>query len=445
MKRIFLLLFFFSFFDLFSQHKATTRIFSLNECLTIAKTNNPQIKIVESQISTAGAEITSAFGNFLPSASFSMGYTRQLNVESGQKINIGGQTIVVGRIEPNSYNMNLSFSYNIFDGLAREAQYSSAKSNLNFVYSRYSQTLKDVEINVYRSYINVLRSKKILEARKQDVEVSRKEFERIFARYQSGVVPYSNVLTQEAEIANKEILVIQAENELKNAKALLLISMGLNPDIDIDVDEKDVDVNFDEKEIKRFREELGTFESLVKIALEKRYDVDAIEQQINASRANLTIARSGYFPTLSAFGGWSWANNEFKNFSDLGRSFIGLGLRIPIFENFKSNYQIELAKSQLLQLEMQRFQLEQNIRSQIIQAINNLEAAEKQLFAAQKSIESAQKNYESAKERYNVGAIGIVDLIFANNLLINSKINHINSLYNYFLARKELLYSIGSL
>lgn len=445
MKRIFLLLFFFSFFNLFSQHKATTRIFSLNECLKIAKTNNPQIKIVESQISTAGAEITSAFGNFLPSASFSMGYTRQLNVESGQKINIGGQTIVVGRIEPNSYNMNLSFSYNIFDGLAREAQYSSAKSNLNSVYSRYSQTLKDVEINVYRSYINVLRSKKILEARKQDVEVSRKEFERIFARYQSGVVPYSNVLTQEAEIANKEILVIQAENELKNAKALLLISMGLNPDIDIDVDEKDVDVNFDEKEIKRFREELGTFESLVKIALEKRYDVDAIEQQINASRANLTIARSGYFPTLSAFGGWSWANNEFKNFSDLGRSFIGLGLRIPIFENFKSNYQIELAKSQLLQLEMQRFQLEQNIRSQIIQAMNNLEAAEKQLFAAQKSIESAQKNYESAKERYNVGAIGIVDLIFANNLLINSKINHINSLYNYFLARKELLYSIGSL
>lgn len=445
MKRIFVCLLFFTFFIAYSQEKATKKVYSLDECLAIARESNPQIKIAESQISTAGAEITSAFGNYLPSANFNMGYTRQLNVESGQKINIGGQTIVVGRIEPNSYNMSLTLNYNLFDGFAREAQYSSAKENLNSVYSKYSQALQDVEINVYRTYVNVLRTKKILEARRQDFEVARKELERVEARYKAGAVPYANVLTQEAELANKEILVIQAENDLKNAKANLLIAMGLKPEVDIDVKEEDVKADFSEEEINKFRAEVGDYETLVKKALSNRSDMLAIEQQIASSRANLTIARAGYFPSLSAFGGWSWANNEFRNFSELGRSFVGLSLRIPIFENFKSNYQIELARAQILQLEMQKLQLEQTVRNQIIQAMNNLESAEKQLVATKKSLESAQKNFESAQERYRLGSIGIVDYVYANNLLISSKINHINSIYNYYQAQKELLYSIGSL
>ncbi len=302
MKRIFVCLLFFTFFIAYSQEKATKKVYSLDECLAIARESNPQIKIAESQISTAGAEITSAFGNYLPSANFNMGYTRQLNVESGQKINIGGQTIVVGRIEPNSYNMSLTLNYNLFDGFAREAQYSSAKENLNSVYSKYSQALQDVEINVYRTYVNVLRTKKILEARRQDFEVARKELERVEARYKAGAVPYANVLTQEAELANKEILVIQAENDLKNAKANLLIAMGLKPEVDIDVKEEDVKADFSEEEINKFRAEVGDYETLVKKALSNRSDMLAIEQQIASSRANLTIARAGYFPSLSAFG-----------------------------------------------------------------------------------------------------------------------------------------------
>ncbi len=451
MNNFFILILIFLFqiaaYPVLTQEKGTNvkRTYSLKECLQIARENNPQIKIAESQISSAGAEITSAFGNFLPSANLNMGYTRQLNVESGQKINIGGQTIVVGRIEPNSYNMSLSLNYNLFDGFSKEAYYSSAKDNLNAAYSKYSHTIQEIELNVYRSYINVLRFKKIFEARKQDLEVAKKELERVTARYQAGSTQYASVLSQEAELANKEMLVIQSENDLKNSKAMLLISMGLNPETDINVNENEISTTLDENEIKRFRAEYVDYETLVRSALSNRLDIVAMDQQIASGKANLTVARSGYYPTLSAYGGWSWANNELKNFSELGRSFVGLSLRVPIFENFKSNYQIEIAKAQLLQLEMQKLQLEQSIRNQVIQALNNLDAAEKQLYVAQKSLESAQKNFDSAQERYRVGSIGVVEYVYANNLLISSKINQINSVYNYYIAQHELLYSAGKM
>lgn len=443
--RGFILVFLLFFQFVFAQEKGYPKVYSLEDCLKIAREKNPNVKIAESSISTAGAELTSAFGNFLPSASFNMGYTRQLNVESGQKINIGGQTIVVGKIEPNSYNMSLSLGYNLFDGFNREAQYNSAKERLNSAFSSYSQTLEDIEINVYRAYINVLRNSKILEARRQDFELGKKELERVRALFEAGASSVTNVLTQEADLANKEIQIIQAENDLKNAKAILLTAMGLEPTVDFEVLGNDIPSSFSDDEISRFRQEYGELDKTFQKAISQRYDMVSLEQKIASGKANLVVARSGYFPTLSAYGGWSWANNEFNKFSELGRSFVGLSLRVPIFENFKSNYQIELAKAQIVQLEMQKLQLEQNVKSQIIQAINNLDAAEKQLIASQKSFEAAQKNFESATERYRVGSASVTDYLLANNLLINAQINQINATYGYFLAQKELLYSLGLL
>ena len=445
MKKVFILFFLFYGFTLIAQEKGQTQVFTLSECLKIARQKNPRLKVAEANISTAGAEITSAFGNFLPSATFNMGYTRQLSVEAGQKINIGGQTIVVGKIEPNSYNMSLSLNYNLFDGFSREAQYNSAKERLNSAFSSYSQTISDIEIGVYRAYINALRLTKILEARRKDFELGQKELERVRALFEAGSIPITNVLSQEAELANKEILIIQAENDLKNAKAVLLSSMGMEPDINIEISEKDIPLEYSEEEITQFRSQFGVLEKVLPKVLSNRKDLLALEQQITASQANLTIARATYFPTLSAYGGWSWANNEFNKFSELGRSFVGLALRVPIFENFKTNYQIELAKAQIVELETQKLQLVQNIKSQLIQAINNLDAAEKQLSATKKSVEAAEKNFQSARERYNVGSASVTDYLLANNLLVNAQINQINAIYGYYLAQKELLYTIGLL
>jgi outer membrane protein len=445
MKKVFILFFLFYGFTLIAQEKGQTQVFTLSECLKIARQKNPRLKVAEANISTAGAEITSAFGNFLPSATFNMGYTRQLSVEAGQKINIGGQTIVVGKIEPNSYNMSLSLNYNLFDGFNREAQYNSAKEKLNSAFSSYSQTISEIEIGVYRAYINALRLTKILEARRKDFELGQKELERVRALFEAGSIPITNVLSQEAELANKEILIIQAENDLKNAKAILLSSMGMEPEINIEISEKDIPSEYSEEEIAQFRSQFGVLEKVLPKVLSNRKDLLALEQQITASQANLTIARANYFPTLSAYGGWSWANNEFNKFSELGRSFVGLALRVPIFENFKTNYQIELAKAQIVELETQKLQLEQNIKSQLIQAINNLDAAEKQLSATKKSVEAAEKNFQSARERYNVGSASVTDYLLANNLLVNAQINQINAIYGYYLAQKELLYTIGLL
>jgi outer membrane protein TolC len=73
----------------------------------------------------------------------------------------------------------------------------------------------------------------------------------------------------------------------------------------------------------------------------------------------------------------------------------------------------------------------------------NLEISQKQLLVSQKALESSQKNYESASERYNLGAASIIEFQRANTQFINSQLNRVNAVYNYYKAKKELLNAVG--
>ena len=75
----------------------------------------------------------------------------------------------------------------------------------------------------------------------------------------------------------------------------------------------------------------------------------------------------------------------------------------------------------------------------------NLQAAEKQIEITEKSLRAAQQSYDSMNERFDLGAANITDIFLANNQLINAKINRINAVYSYYLAQKEILYSIGKI
>ncbi len=167
--------------------------------------------------------------------------------------------------------------------------------------------------------------------------------------------------------------------------------------------------------------------------------------EINRANSGVTIAQSGYFPRVSAQGGWSWSNNFFQDFEQYGRYFLGLNLSIPIFENFNTNMNIQNAKLRLTQVELDLNQLEQNIRRDVQIAYYNLESSEKQIEANKRYLKSSQQNYEALKERHNVGAATMTEVLQASNQYINARLNTLNSVYIYIKTQKNILFILGIL
>ncbi|GAB1431212.1 hypothetical protein MASR2M18_20470 [Ignavibacteria bacterium] len=415
-------------------------VYSLDDCLKISSSKNLDVQVAQAQLQTAAADITGAFGTFLPSLSANAGYSRRLNEQGGAQLNVGGFAP-----PSNSYSLGLNANYVIFNGFSREAYYDRAQKNLSVLESSNIQLNNQVRFNIWQQYIAVQRNAQIVKIRQENLEIGKKQLERSRARYGAGVVPVTDIYAQEADNGSRELDIVQAENQLNNAKAQLLATMGLDPAQNADFSESGLTAEISDEVLRNFRDETGSIDAIIQRAVAKRSDIIAADTRIEAAQATLRSSRSGYFPTVSAFGGWSWSNYEISDFDKFGRSFIGLNLNVPIFDNFSTNTQIETAAFQLKQAQIERVRIEQTIRTQAQSAVLNLVSAEKQLEVAKRALKSAELNLKSAQERFNVGTAQITDYLLANTQFATAAINQINAFFAYREAQAQIRFISGSL
>lgn len=440
MKRTVLLILLLGISGLSAQQNAK-KTYSLTDCLDMAARQNFDIILDEAQVKASGAGITQAFGAYLPSIDVNVGYNRTINAEGQSWLDVNGQ---IARSN-NSYNISATTSLSLFDGFSREANYSKAQNNLNSSRLNLEQTLQLVRYNVHRQYIEVVRNTQLVKIRRENFNQGKKELERIQAQYEAGFIPVNVVYSQEAELGNHEVEIVQAENQLNISKTNLLATMGLNPDVDVEFIESSIPTDILKNDIEEFRRKTGSIQAAMKIAVDSRSDYKASEENLEAAKSQITIATAGYMPQLSAVGGWRWNYFEFGSFSELGRSYAGLNLAIPVFDNFRTNLQIQNAKLMVNQAEVQKQRVELNIRQSVQNALLNLETSEKQLEISERALKASEKNFEVTTERFRQGSANITDYTIANTQYITSQINRITAVYNYLASQREIEYATGNL
>ena len=416
------------------------RVFTLQECLAIADSANLDILIAQSGIQGAEADKKAAFGGYLPAITANAGYSRRLNELGGGQFNIGGF-----RAPADQFSLSSSANVTVFDGFGRESRIDATNSSLNAIKENVKQTKQQIALAIYQRYIAVLRSMQIVDIRKENLKLGQAELSRVTARYEAGVSPIAPIYAQEADNGQRELDLIQAENQVAISKAELLASMGLSPDMKAAFDGKSIPAEVQKETILQFRNQFTSLDEAVFSALKKRNDISAAMHRITAARSSVEASKSGYYPTIGATGGWSWFNSEFSGFDLFSRTFVGFSIDVPIFDAFRVQQQLENSRVQLQQTEIEYKRLEQTIRTQLQTGLLNLGAAEKQLEITDRSLKSAELNYQSAKERFDVGTSSIVEFQTANTQLVTAKINRINAVYNYVDAQYQIRFAMGDL
>jgi outer membrane protein len=416
------------------------RIFSLKECLAIADSANIDILSAQSRILGAEADKKAAFGSYLPQVNANAGYSRRLNELGGGQFNIGGF-----RAPADQFSLSSTANINVFDGFAREARIDATNHSLDAIKESVKQTKQQIALGIYQRYISVLRAMQIVEIRKENLNLGKAELARVNARFESGVAPIAPVFAQEADNGQRELDVVQAENQVAIAKADLLSAMGLAPDMKASFSANDIPTEIKPEIISQFKMQFSSLDEVANSALRNRYDLSSAQHRIIAARSNVNAAKSSYYPSIGASGGWSWFNSELKDFDIFSRTFIGFSIDVPIFDAFRIQQQVENSNVQLQQTELEYKRIEQTVRTQLQTGLLNLNAAEKQLEITDRSLKSAEQNYLSAKERFEVGTSGIVEYQTANTQFVTAKINRINAVYNYIDAQYQIKFAMGNL
>lgn len=426
---------------------ATTsqRALTLSQAIVTALEQNVSVRQADNNANAAQSGVLAAYGSYLPSLSASGGWTRQHTERAATTQLIGGQpiTLPASTSTTNSFSTNLSASYTLFDGFAREANFNSALSSANAYEYTAARTKQQIVYNVQTSYLNVLRQEQLVKVNEENLKRDRRQLERITESNRVGALSIGDVYRQQSVVAQDEVNLINAQNAFAKSKADLLFLIGLDPSAEYEIADPALPTEITQDYLDATTAKVKSFQDLRQQALSLRPDYLSAVESYSAAQSSVTSASSRYFPSISASAGYSMSNTEFSKLSDSKGISWGVRISWTLFDGFGINRSVQNAIASRRNAELALVQAERNVSVDVTKALLDLEAARNAYEASLKSVQSATQDRRVAEERYNLGSGTLVDLLTANAGLVNAEYSKINATYNYVIASRNLEYVIG--
>jgi len=122
-----------------------------------------------------------------------------------------------------------------------------------------------------------------------------------------------------------------------------------------------------------------------------------------------------------------------------------LTLSIPIFSNWSTELSTEFAEVQYLNIQEDLYALQRQIKIEVKQGYLDYLASEKRLEVSKKNVLAAEENRKLNNERYSLGSGTILNVLQADRDYTQAITERINSKFEFFKQRDNLLNALGKL
>lgn len=429
MKKILLLLF---AGVLFVQAQAQEK-WSLQKCIDYALANNIVIKQYEINTDYQKNELNQAKNNLLPSVnaglSQDLSFGRSPQSDGTYKAKNTAQT-----------SFNIGTSVVIYSG----NRLKKSIVNQDFLLKKSLEDLQkakdDVTLNIASSYLEILFSKELIKVSEAQVEQTKKQIERTTQLVEAGKVAPGALLEIQAQLAREELDVVNRQNSLQIALLNLAQLLELESYSNFDIETPEL------PEVKA-QAAIISSSGIYSKAVENRPEIKSADYQLKSAEAQLNIARSALYPTLTASAGFGDAYFNILDITEdnlgtqLGNNHgesVGLSLNIPIFNKFQTKTNIENSKLQILNRSLELESAKKDLRKQIEQAYINALAAQKRYNANQAAVKSMEESFRYIEEKYNVGKVNSVEYNDAKSKLAIAQSDLIQAKYDFIFRTKIL-------
>ena len=398
---------------------------SLSRAIALALQNHPSIRAAEAGIRFASGALTQARSSYLPSVNATVGYTRT-----------DGAFVFNPSFPPrqqsyNSYSAGLQIQQTLFD-FGKATNKISASSELLDASSFNAQSSRDnIAMNVQLAYFGLVQAQRVAKVNELAMEQAERHLHQAKAFYNAGRRPLFDVTKAEVDVANANVNLIRARNQMRVANVQLENAMGIHP--------RQSYVLTDTLTVVPFTMSLDSVKGL---ALNQQPDVQSARALLAANQSLASSAWDQHLPSLSAFGNLTWTNFDFPLFS---RWNAGITLSIPVFQGFSIVGQVEQAEANADAAKANLDLLTEAITLEVEQTYLGLEEAEERIAATTKLVEQAEQNLNLAEKQYAAGVGTAIETTDAHLTLSNARITNIQALYDYNSALVRLKRAIGRL
>ena len=454
------------FNDLFAQNAEM----DLRNCIEFAFKNNLQVQQSELNISQSKLSNKQAKWAIAPNANASFrhgaNFGRSIDFTSYQYVNQA----------THSSQFSLNFGQPVYMGMQMRNRILQSSIDMQASEMDAQQVKDNVALSVAQAYLSILLAEEQILVLKEQLKVTEAQYQQTLKFITAGRLPENTRFDLEAQIARNEQAVVNAENGLEFAYLNLKVLMNMNPSEKLNIKKVDFNLPADNQEF--------IFDDIYNSASNTLPGITAARIREQSAKMGVKIAKGGLLPTISAYGSlftnFSSASKEttfqsvtqtfnvnvlgvqvpldfpttvpvqgntipyFKQIWDNIYSNVGVNMSVPIFNGLQTRIAIDRANLAVKIAELNSQTVQNQLKSDIQRAINDVRAAQKSYVVAEKSLKATKASVENTKKRFELGVVNGFEMVSAQNMLISAESTLIQTKFDFIFKTKVLDFYRGN-
>jgi len=408
---------------------------TLRDAFARTYTGNPTLTAERARLRGTDEGVAIARAEGLPQIGADVGFTQQFgNTTAGAGGSLGGGTGRVVTVGP-SLTMPLFSGGKVRNGIkAADARVNAGRADLRTVEG-------DVFTDVVGAYMDVLRDEAIVALNQGNVKVLETNLQASKDRFSVGDLTRTDVAQSEARLAVAHSDLANAMGKLTGSRENYRRLVGVFPD------------KLDQPPVLPALP--ATPEDSVDIALANNPALASIAAQRKAASYDVGVARAGRLPQVSAIAGTSY-----NNYLGTANKFFGLGSAIPVENSFTTSQigvtariplyqgggvaarvrQARAAESQTIE---QSVEVERQVVANTRAAYASYVAANETIASSESAVAANRLALEGVRAENTVGTRDVLDVLNAEQELLNSEVTLVTAQRDAYVAGFALLNAMG--
>src|SRR5262249_12945634 len=343
-----------------------------------------------------------------------------------------GSNLVCRSTTCNTWDLGVNGNWLLWDFGQTWNSFKASEELAKSLGATSTATLLQVILNARTSYFGARATRDLVRVAKETLDNQLTHQQQVEGFVKVGTRPEIDLALARLNVANARVQLIQAQNNDSIAKAQLNQAMGVPGQSDYEVGDD---------ELPPLDVEAQPMPTLFQMAESTRPELFAVEYNRQAQERLLSAAHGGWWPSLSAGGGFAWQGQKIDSLYNTWN--FGLTLTWNFFQGGLTYGKVKEAEqnvqSATAAVSVQRLQ----VRFAVEQAGATLVGKKESVVAAGAAVFNATEQPPLAEGRYQAGIGTIIELSDAQVQLTQASAQLVQAQFNLATARAKLLAALG--
>lgn len=396
---------------------------SLQEALKSAYETNPALEGERAALRAVDENMAIAKSGFRPTMSV-----------SGQYRDVHANNNVVKVQDGYSRSLSANLVQPVFSGFKTVNSIKAADSYIRAEQNNLYNVEQSVLLEAATAYLDVMRDEAIVKLRENNEKLLKKRMDETNQRYEVGELTRTDVSQAKARYSAAKSDRIASEGNLLASKAIYSQIVGQEPQ--------------DLIEPKEIAELFPTdFEQAKREAIENNYSVQQAKYLLESKTYDVKTNTGDLLPSINVNANATRGTEESRLTKDptTNSAYVGVSFDMPLYAGGASRAKIRQSKYEKWQAQELVQQAERAAIATVTSSWEYMNANKAKIVSVKDQIKAYEIALDGVQKEEALGNRTVLDVLDAYQYLLNSQVEEVVALRDYYVSGLQMLSSVGKL